>query len=104
MHEMKDNIIMETKELQSTQFTALNAMTKDLINNGVFFLYSVNIVEKPNVHFLLSTDKSFFLVSDDGTPLEKIDNMNNINITARILFSDIKKSVESNSFIASWAL
>lgn len=95
---------METKELQSTQFTALNAMTKDLINNGVFFLYSVDIADKPSAHYLLSTDKSYFLVSDDGSPLEKIDNINDIKTTARILFSDIKRSVENNNFIVSWAL
>ena len=95
---------METKELLSTQFSALNAMTKDLINNGVFFLYSVDISDKPNARYLLSTDKSYFLVSEDGSPLEKIDNINNINTTARILFSDIKRSVENNNFSVSWAL
>ena len=95
---------METKELQSTQFTALNAMTKDLINSGVFFLYSVNLKDKPDIHYLLSTDKSYFLIADNGNPIEKIDNINNIDTTARILFSDIKKSVENNSFNVSWAL
>ena len=79
-------------------------MTKDLINNGVFFLYSVEIAEKPSVHYLLSTDKSYFLISDDGSPVEKIDSINNINTTARILFSDIKRAVESNNFNVSWVL
>ena len=95
---------MVTKELQSTQFSALNAMTKDLINNGVFFLYAVEITDKPEIHYLLSTDKSYFLISDNGSPVEKIDSIDGIKTTARILFSDIKRSVESNNFKVSWAL
>ncbi len=95
---------METKELPSIQFSSFNAITKDLINNGVFFLYSVNIPNKPEIHFLLSTDKSYFLISDDGTPIEKLDNIDGINTTGRILFSDIKRSVENNNFNVSWAL
>lgn len=96
---------METKELISTQFTELNATTKDLINNGLFFLYSVTIPNKENVKFMLSTEKAYYLISENGTVLERISSADSVQINERILFSDIKKETSTNKlFNISWAL
>lgn len=95
---------METKEILSTQFSEFTAITKDLINNGDFFLYSIQSEKYPDINYLLSTDKFYYLVSDNGAPISKLDKLDDKEITlvARNLFSDIKKSV-SNELNIEWA-
>lgn len=95
---------METKEILSTQFTEFTAVTKDLINNGDFFLYSIKSEKYSGVNYLLSTDKFYYLVSDNGAAIGKLEKLDEseITLTERNLFSDIKKSVP-NELTLEWA-
>lgn len=93
---------MNTIKIQSTMFTDFSAILKDMINNGVYFLYSVTIPNKENVKYVLSTSNEYYLLSKTGKPIEKINNITDLELKNRILFSDISTTVSNNN-VLQWA-
>ena len=93
---------MNTIKTQSTMFTDFSAILKDMINNGVYFLYSVTIPNKENVKYVLSTNTEYYLLSETGKPIEKINSIADLELKNRILFSDISTTVTNNS-VLQWA-
>lgn len=93
---------MNTIKIQSTIFTDFSAILKDMINNGVYFLYSVIIPNKENVKYVLSTNTEYYLLSETGKPIEKINSITDLELKNRILFSDISTTVSNNS-VLQWA-
>lgn len=93
---------MNTIKIESTIFKDFSAILKDMINNGVYFLYSVIISDKPEVKYVLSTNNEYYLLSETGKPIEKIDNISELTLENRILFSDISSGISNNS-VLEWA-
>ncbi len=93
---------MNTIKIESTIFKDFSAILKDMINNGVYFLYSVIISDKPEVKYVLSTNNEYYLLTKTGKPIEKIDNILGLTLENRILFSDISSGISNNS-ILEWA-
>lgn len=93
---------MNTIKIESTIFKDFSAILKDMINNGVYFLYSVKNFNKPEVKYVLSTNSEYYLLSESGKPVEKIDNISELTLENRILFSDISSGISNNS-VLEWA-
>lgn len=93
---------MDTIKIESTTLKDFSAIVKDMINNGVYFLYTVSIDDKPDVKYILSTNNEFYLVSETGNPIEKIDSISDFKLSNRVLFSDISTTINNNNGL-EWA-
>ena len=90
---------MNKKRLPLTQFTKLNATTKDLINMGEWFLYEISYTPIPSASYYLSTDQMSFFISDDGTVIEKTPiTPEDLKLNTQIVFSDLPEP----QYIFSW--
>lgn len=91
------------KQLLSTQFSKLNATTKDLINMGEWFLYEISYPQVPNAHYYLSTDQMSFFLSSDGTIVDKTPvTPPDLSFSSRIQFSDLPQPYTLQNISASW--
>lgn len=95
---------MNTKTLLSTQFSQLNAVTKDFINMGEWFLYEISYPKRPEAKYYLSTDIMSFFLSEDGTVLGKTDETpKDLKLINQICFSDLPNTNEVIDMGFAWA-
>lgn len=95
---------MNKKHILSTQFTKLNATTKDLINIGEWFLYEVSCATVPSAKYYLSTDQMSFFLSEDGTIVQKAPvTPDNLTILSQIVFSDLPSPQSLRNISVEWA-
>lgn len=95
---------MNKKRLPSTQFTKLNATTKDLINMGEWFLYEISYNSIPSASYYLSTDQMSFFISDDGTGIEKTPiTPEDLKLNTQIVFSDLPEPQSLRNISVKWA-
>ena len=91
------------KALPSTQFSKLNATTKDLINMGEWFLYEISYPLLPNAQYYLSPDQMSFFLSFDGTVVSKTSvTPHDLTLSSQIKFSDLPQPYTLRNVSASW--
>lgn len=91
---------MEVEQVKSTQFTKLNATTKDLINMGEWFLYRI---ADSGADYYLSTDgMSYYLTKDGGIVGKTPRTPEGLEFLSRITFDDIPCHVMRNVSV-TWA-
>lgn len=94
---------MNTKTLPSTQFSQLNAVTKDFINMGEWFLYEISCPQHPNAKYYLSADMMSFFLSEDGTILAKTNRTpEDLKLINQISFSDLPHTNEVIDMGLAW--
>ena len=95
---------MENIELQSTQFSKLNATTKDLINMGKWFLYAISYPPISDAQFYLATDgMSYFLSADGGVLAKTPKTPEDLVLNKQVLFSDLPSPQSLRNFSVAWA-
>ena len=96
--------IMNTKTLPSTQFSQLNAVTKDFINMGEWFLYEISYPKYPEAQYYLSTDAMSFFLSEDGTVVAKTDRTpDDLQLIGQVCFSDLPQANVLVDMELAWA-
>ena len=81
---------MTIKTLHSTQFSKLNATTKDFINMGECFLYEISYYLLPTARYCLFTDRITFFLSSDGAVVKTFPiTPQGLTFLSRITFSDL---------------
>lgn len=95
---------MDSISLHSTQFTKLNATTKDLINMGEWFLYGIEYPSIPTAKYYLSTDQMSFYLSEDGSIIQKTPiTPSDLILLNQISFDDLPKPSTLRNFSVAWA-
>lgn len=91
---------MEFEQVKSTQFTKLNATTKDLINMGEWFLYRIS---DNDADFYLSTDGMSYYLGQDGSIIGKTPRTpDELKFISQVTFDDIPCHTMRNISL-SWA-
>lgn len=86
---------MKTVFIESTELKDLSPVVKDMINNGLYFLYDT--ADKSEVKYVLSTDKGFSCLSETGQPIvSRFINLQEL-IKDRVIFSDITQRLSKIS-------
>lgn len=81
---------MENLDIDSSFLPFLGGHTKNLINQGVWFLYRVETYQNPNAAFLLVTDEKSYFLDETGAILsESIEKTVDVNLEQAVYFSDI---------------
>lgn len=62
---------------------------KTLVNNGIWFMYSVESPLYPKAEYLLEADGSNFLLKKNGSVLASVDYTSKIRKKARIYFDGV---------------
>lgn len=95
---------MNTINLPSTQFTKLNATTKDLINMGEWFLYKISYSLVPEAKFYLSTDQMSYYLNSDGSVVEKTPKTpDDLILLSQVSFTDLPKPKTLRNILTKWA-
>ena len=95
---------MNRKYLLSTQFSKLDATTKDLINMGEWFLYEISYKPVSSAKYYLSTDQMSFFLSEDGTVVQKTPvTPDDLNIISQTVFSDLPSPQSLRNISVEWA-
>lgn len=81
---------MESRKIKTGLFRfRIDDDIKVLVNNGKWFLYSVETKQYPKAAYLLEADDSNFLLSQNGSILTDIKFNSKINKKERIYFNGI---------------
>lgn len=91
---------METKEIQSNLLPLLNGSTKDLVNNDIWFLYTLEDFPVKDVKYCLVADKSYIL-NDKGSIISA--DAQSVKYKERLLFSDLPKPIVQENVAIKWA-
>ena len=94
---------MDNMNIHSTQFTKLNATTKDLINMGEWFLYEISYISVPSAKFYLSTDQMSYFLTGDGSIVEKTPKTpSDLVLLRQVTFDDLPKPQSLRNFVVKW--
>lgn len=94
---------MDSISIHSTQFTKLNATTKDLINMGEWFLYKISYPSVPTAQFYLSTDQMAYFLTEDGSVVEKTAKTpTDLVFLQQVSFDDLPKPQSLRNFVIKW--
>jgi len=86
---------MKTVFIESTELKDLSPIVKDMINNGLYFLYDTT--DKSDVKYVLSTNEGFSFLSETGRPIaSRFINLQEL-IKDRVVFSDISQRLSKSS-------
>ena len=94
---------METKEIESRVLPQLNGTTKDLVNNGIWFLYTLSDSPVKEAVYCLVADKTYLLNSQGNIVSVPVVDIQKINCKERLLFSDLPKPIVQENVAVKWA-
>lgn len=94
---------METKEIESRVLPQLNGTTKDLVNNGIWFLYSLNDSPVKEADYCLVADKTYLLNNQGNIVSVSAADIQTLTYKERLLFSDLPKPVVQENVAVKWA-
>ena len=74
-------------KILSTSLPKLDSYAKDLVNNGIIYLYQA---KSKNSEYLLKVDDTFYLLSQDGEVINSSTSKpSDIKISDMVCFSDL---------------
>ena len=94
---------MESKQIESKLLPELNGVTKDLINNGVWFLYSLESSPVKEGMYCLVADKTYILNSKGSIINVSAESTQSLTYKERLMFSDLPKTIVQENVVVKWA-
>lgn len=94
---------MELREIESNVLPLLNGASKDLINNGIWFLYSLDNSPVKDAEYCLIADKSYFLNSKGSIIATPVTDAQDLVYKERLSFSDLPKPIVQENIAIRWA-
>lgn len=90
---------MNNIEIKSSVLPSLGNPTKYMINQGIWFLYSIKNTKAPDIPFLLVTDdKNYFLDNSGGIISESTDKVVDVDLEKVVYFSDLPSPETISNF------
>ncbi len=94
---------MESKQIESNLLPELNGTTKDLINNGVWFLYALENSPVQDAKYCLVADKTYILNSRGSIINVSAELIQSLTYKERLMFSDLPKTIAQENVAVKWA-
>lgn len=94
---------MVSKEIESNILPQLNGTAKDLINNGIWFLYTLDNPPVKDAKYCLVADKTYILDTKGSILNVPVSDKQAISYKDRLLFSDLPKTIVQENDVIRWA-
>jgi hypothetical protein len=93
---------MENYIIHSDELPGLEVATKNLINRGVWFLYTIDYAPNPNARFVLVANSDSFFLDALGNVLSyNKDHPIEVNLKESVYFDDLPTPQSLNALIST---
>lgn len=90
---------MTNINIDSSLLPFLGLPTKNMINQGIWFLYRITISNNPGIAFLLVTDDKNYFLDDTGLIIsESINKFIDVDLEEVVYFSDLPSPKTISNF------
>ncbi len=94
---------MESKQIESNLLPELSGVIKDLVNNGVWFLYTLENSPVKDGKYCLVADKIYILNSKGSIVHIFVGPVQPLTYKERLMFSDLPKTIVQENIAVKWA-
>lgn len=80
---------MENKKIPASDLPQISGLIKDVVNMGLWFLYSIRCASNEKAKYALATDKGEYLLDSEGNALSIVPKGEQIEYISKITFTGI---------------